>query len=144
MLRIGFLPSDFNPMLLMLGDAEDFRALGGVMRSFARQPGDTRIDTMGFCATSNTAVVLTASDGPPGIHVQCGGVQGSGVQGGGVQGGGLLWRMDADRATGFAGQMDALADPGLLSGSEMLECSTEDEIPVKLSRGEYTDDFLVP
>ncbi len=134
MLRIGFLPSDFNPMLLMLGDAEDFRALGGVMRNFARQPGDTRIDTMGFCATSNTAVVLTASDGPPGIH----------VQGGGVQGGGVLWRMDADRATGFAGQMDALADPGLLSGSEMLECSTEDEIPVKLSRGEYTDDFLVP
>jgi len=25
----------------------------------------------------------------------------------------------------------------------MLECSTADEIPVKLSRGEYTDDFLL-
>ena len=129
MLRIGFLPSDFNPMLLMLGDAEDCRALGGVMRGFARQPDDTRIDTMGFCAASNTAVLLTASDGPPGIHRNVNG---------------LLWRIDAARATGFAGQMDTLADPGLLSGSEMLECSTEDEIPVKLSRGEYTDDFLIP
>ena len=33
MMRIGFLPSDFNPMLLMLGKAEDFRALGGATRS---------------------------------------------------------------------------------------------------------------
>ena len=68
MLRIGFLPSDFNPMLLMLGDAEDFRALGGVMRGFARAPADTRIDTMGFCVPSNTAVTLTGSAGPLGVH----------------------------------------------------------------------------
>ncbi len=129
MMRIGFLPSDFNPMLLMLGDAEDFRALGGVMRGFARQPDDTRLDTMRFCATSNTAVTLTASDGPHGIH---------------HQDGGLLWRIDAAHATGFATQMDTLADPGLASGSTFLVCSTEDEIPVKLSRGEYTDDFLAP
>ena len=127
MLRIGFLPSDFNPMLLMLGDAEDFRALGGVMRGFARQPADTRIDTMGFCSVSNTAVTLTGSAGPLGVHRDASGV---------------LWRIDGVRATGFAGQMDALADPGTLSGSEILACSTEDEIPVKISRGEYTDDFL--
>ena len=28
------------------------------------------------------------------------------------------------------------------AGSEILECTTEEEIPVKVSRGEYTDDFL--
>ena len=83
MMRIGFLPSDFNPMLLMLGDAEDFRALGGVMRGFARRPADTRIDTMGFCATSNTAVLLTASEGPEGIH---------------LQNDGLLWRVAPARS----------------------------------------------
>ena len=33
MLRIGFLPSDFNPMMLMLGEAEDFRALAGALRA---------------------------------------------------------------------------------------------------------------
>ena len=43
MLRIGFLPSDFNPMLLMLGEAEDFRALAGVLRRFARDGGSVRL-----------------------------------------------------------------------------------------------------
>lgn len=127
MMRIGFLPSDFNPMVLMLGDAEDFRALGGVMRGFARRPEDTRIDTMGFCAISNTALTLTATEGPPGIHPRKDG---------------LVWRVDAARASAFAVQMDALATPEKLSGAEFLVCGTEDEIPVKLSRGEYTDDFL--
>ena len=129
MMRIGFLPSDFNPMVLMLGDAEDFRALGGVMRGFARHPMDIRIDILGFCATSNTPLTLAATDGPLGIHLQPEG---------------LLWRVDPAHARKFAGQIDALADPGTLSGSEFLLCSTTDEIPVKLSRGEYTDDFLIP
>lgn len=129
MMRIGFLPSDFNPMLPMLGDAEDFRALGGVMRGFFRKPEDMRIDRMGFCASSNTGLTLTASEGPHGIH--------AGPDG-------LIWRIDAALASLFAGQMDTLADPGTLSGAEFLQCSTEDEIPVKLSRGEYTDDFLTP
>jgi hypothetical protein len=29
------------------------------------------------------------------------------------------------------------------SGSEILELGSEGEIPVKVSRGEFTDDFLV-
>ena len=37
MLRIGFLPSDFNPMVLMLGEADDLRLLAGVLRRFARE-----------------------------------------------------------------------------------------------------------
>jgi hypothetical protein len=129
MMRIGFLPSDFNPMLLMLGEAEDFRALGGVLRGFARHPDDTRLDRLGFCAATATRVVLTGSDGPPGLQSE--------------PDGSYIWRIDPARATGFAAQVDALADPGRVAGSEMLACSTEDEIPVKLSRGEYTDDFLL-
>jgi hypothetical protein len=130
MMRIGYLPSDFNPMLLMLGEAEDFRALSGVLRGFARHPTDTRLDTLGFCTNTRTAVVLTGTDGPAGVHA--------------APDGRLLWRIDPDRAARFAAQVDSLADPGRLAGSEMLECSTEEEIPVKLSRGEYTDDFLLP
>ena len=33
--------------------------------------------------------------------------------------------------------------PSRAAGSEILECTTEEEIPVKVSRGEYTDDFLL-
>ena len=130
MMRIGYLPSDFNPMVLMLGEKpEDFRALSWVLRGFARDLADVRLDGLPFCTSCGTRLTLTASPGPAGVHADADG---------------LVWRVDAVRASGFAAQVDALADTGRLAGSEMLECSTEDEIPVKLSRGEYTDDFLLP
>jgi hypothetical protein len=59
MLRLGFLPSDFNPMLLMLGETEDLRALGGVLRRFARQGGTVALDELAFCAAWRTRVMLT-------------------------------------------------------------------------------------
>jgi hypothetical protein len=135
MLRLGFLPSDFNPMLLMLGEAEDFRALGGVLRQFARQGGSVALDDMGFCAAWRTHVMLTAADaktvadGPLGLHPVDGASH-------------FAWRLDAIRATAFADLVETLASPGRLAGSELLECGIDDEIPVKVSRGEYTDDFL--
>ena len=46
------------------------------------------------------------------------------------------------QAGAFADQIDQLAVPSRAAGSEILECTTEEEIPVKVSRGEYTDDFL--
>ena len=54
MLRIGFLPSDFNPMVLMLGEVEDLRLLAGVLRRFAREPADVRLDELGFCTAVHT------------------------------------------------------------------------------------------
>ena len=128
MLRIGYLPSDFNPMILMLGEAEDFRALSGVLRGFSRDTADNRVDQLGFCQPGNTRLTLTASPGPPGVQA--------------AADGGFVWRIDADRAAGFAILADGLADSGRLAGSELLACSIQEEIPVKLSRGEYTDDFL--
>jgi hypothetical protein len=129
MMRIGFLPSDFNPMLLILGEAEDFRALADVLRGFARQPEEVRLDRLGFCAATRTPLMLSASAGPLGIHPAADGL--------------YLWRIDPQRAAAFAVQVDSLAEPGRVAGSEMLECRTEDEIPVKASRGEYTDEFLL-
>jgi len=127
MLRVGFLPSDFNPMVLMLGEAEDLRLLAGVLRRFAREQADVRLDQLGFCA-ARTAVTVTAADGTPGIKP--------------AGDNRFLWRLDADQATAFANQIDQLAVPSRTAGSEILECTTEEEIPVKVSRGEYTEDFL--
>ena len=56
MLRVGFLPSDFNPMMLMLGDAEDFRLLAGVLRRFAHERTDVRLKELGFCIAAHTAL----------------------------------------------------------------------------------------
>jgi hypothetical protein len=127
-LRIGFLPSDFNPMVLMLGEADDLRLLAAVLRRFAHERTDVSLDRLGFCAGSRTAVTLTASPGAPGIQP--------------VADDRFVWRIDAQLAVEFADQVDQLAIPSRAAGSEILECTTEEEIPVKISRGEYTEDFL--
>jgi hypothetical protein len=126
MLRIGFLPSDFHPMVLMLGEAEDLRLLAGTLRRFAREKEDTKVDSLGFVA-ARTRLTLTGGPGPRGIQ---------------AAEGGLVWRVDDGAALVFADQVDDLAAPSRLAGSEVLTCATADEIPVKVSRGEYTDDFL--
>jgi hypothetical protein len=131
MLRIGFLPSDFNPMLLMLGEQEDLRALGGVLRQFARDGGAVRLHELAFCAMRGTTrVMLSSGAGPPGLHIVPDTPDA------------FVWRLDADRAAVFAGLVDDLATASRGAGSELLECTQEEEIAVKVSRGEYTDDFL--
>ncbi len=121
MLRVGFLPSDFNPMVLMLGEAEDLHRLAATLRQFAHHPSDAAIE--------GSSIRLTASAGPLGIHAA-------------ADPGVFFWRLDQDHARTFADQIDRLAQPSRIAGSEILECTTEEEIPVKVSRGEYTDDFL--
>ena len=55
----------------------------------------------------------------------------------------FIWRLNAEHATDFADRIDALAMPSRIAGSDVLACSQEEEaIPVKVSCGEYTDDFL--
>jgi hypothetical protein len=127
MVRIGYLPSDFNPMVLVLGEAEDFLLLAGVLRHFARDRTDVALHQLGFC-TAASAVTLTSSAGSPGI-------QPAGDNH-------FLWRVSAEHAIEFAARIEALASVSRTAGSELLECTTEEEIPVKMSRGEYTDDFL--
>jgi hypothetical protein len=121
MLRIRFLPSDFNPMVLVLGESEDLHRLAATLRGFARNPGEAPLE--------HSDIRLTGSAGPLGIHRS-------------AELNTFLWRLDTAHAEMFADQIDALAQPSRIAGSEMLECTTEEEIPVKVSRGEYTDDFL--
>jgi hypothetical protein len=129
MMRIGFLPSDFNPMILMLGEAEDCRALSGVLRQFARDGADVAFGDLGFCQVVGKDVLLTAAPGPAGVQ-RC-------------EEHAFIWRVPPDIAAGFAERLEDLAEPGRVAGSEDLACGTEDGIAVKVSRGEYTDDFLV-
>jgi hypothetical protein len=133
MLRLGFLPSDFNPMLLMLGEAEDLRALAGVLRRFARQGGTVALDEMAFCAAWRTRVMLTDAGTEAGEPLGLHSLDDAGC---------FVWRLDAVRAAAFAEVVEALAAPGRVAGSEILACGVEEEIPAQVSRGEYTDDFL--
>ncbi|HEX3575929.1 MAG TPA: hypothetical protein VHU42_15110 [Rhodopila sp.] len=127
-MRIGFLPSDFNPMILMLGEAEDCRALGGVLRRFAHDGADVSFGELGFCQVAGTDLLLTAAPGQLGVQ-RC-------------EGHAFIWRVPQDLAARFAERLDDLAEPERVAGSEELACDTGDGITVKVSRGEYTDDFL--
>ena len=50
---------------------------------------------------------------------------------------------DALAAERIAERIEVLSQKDIKSGSEILELGSEGEIPVKVSRGEFTDDFLV-
>ncbi len=128
MLRFGFLPSDFNPMVLMLGEADDLRALAVVLRGFARAPAETPLGTLAFCAAVNrTRLVLLPATEALGLAP----LQGDGHD--------FAWRLDPASAERCADSIDALIQPDRPSGSEVLE---EGAVALKVSRGEYTDDFL--
>jgi hypothetical protein len=131
MLRFGFLPSDFNPMVLMLGEAEDLRALAAALRDFARQPTEMQLNPLAFCAAANgTRIALVPStDASGGLHRLPG------------PGHVFAWHLDPARAAAFADRIDGLADPACRAGSETLE---EGDVVLKVSRGEYTEDFLRP
>lgn len=128
MLRIGFLPSDFNPMILMLGEADDLRCLAGVLRQFAHTGGPVRLETLPFCA-ARTRVTLSEGEAACGVHA-------AGPEH-------FVWRLSRTQAGDFAERVEALALPARLAGSEVLSCNSGEEVPVKVSRGEYTEDFLL-
>ena len=131
MLRLGFLPSDFNPMLLILGEAEDFRRLAAALRRFAADPAPVRLDALPG-AHAATGLTLIPAEPAAGLVPPA------------APGAGFAWRLDPFTATDFAARAARLARPGRDAGSDFLTCGTAEEIPVKLSRGEYTDDFLLP
>ena len=130
MLRVGFLPSDFNPMVLMLGESEDLRCLAGVLRQFARNGASVRLDELAFCAAAAMRITLRAADGA------------AGLQRAPDDAAHWLWRIHATQAAAFADQVEDLAASARVAGSEVLQSGTVEDVPVKVSRGEYTDDFL--
>ena len=127
MLRFGFLPSDFNPMVLMLGEAADLHALADVLRGFAQAPAALRLEALGFCAAANATRIVLGTASPAGLHLLSG------------PGHAFAWNLDPERARHCAMLLDALAQPDRPAGSEVLE---DGAIALRISRGEYTDDFL--
>src|ERR1700760_504536 len=97
---------------LMLGEPGALPPLAAVLRQFAREPVEGPIE--------RSSIRLTASAGPLGIQVA-------------AEPGTFLWRLDQAHAEAFAQQIDSLAQPSRVAGSEILECGTEEQIPVKVS-----------
>lgn len=129
MLRYGFMASDFHPLMLMLGEASDLRRLADALRGFAAAPREVRFGADLPCSPSDTVLSIVPTDSDYGMRRG--------------EDGGFRWGLNAWQAGQIADRLDKLADPGHRSGSDIFELGIEGEFPVKVSRGEFTDDFLV-
>lgn len=128
MLRYEFLPSDFNPMFLFIGDSRDLAGLAELLRKFARQPNKISMARDLPALHPETAVSLLPADPEFGMRPKREE---------------FAWYLNAWQAEQIAERIDRLADEAERSGSEIFEIGSEGEIPVKVSRGEFTDDFLI-
>lgn len=128
MLRFEYMPSDFHPLFLFLGEAADLAALARLLRRFAEKPQAIAVAERIPGAVSRNELVLTPADEEFGMR---------------DLGGRFAWKLTDWQAERIAERIELLTPEDNKSGSELVEIGSEGEIPVKVSRGEFTDDFLV-
>lgn len=132
MLRFAFLRSDFNPQILILGDREDLKRFAAGLRAFAAGADDRHELRQQPVAAPDTRTRL--------VLVRQPGIEGAQVAG---ADGGFEWRLNAETIVQIADLVDGLADGDDPAGSQLLETGADGEVPIKVSLGEFTDDFLV-
>ena len=130
MLRFSLMPSDFHPLVLVLGEGADIERLADTLRAFAKRLQDVELGSPDYLVSSDTRIRITQTPGPRGVHAVADDKYD------------LLWRLDADQADRFATLLTTLAAAERLAGSEHLDCGVEGEIPVQVSKGEFAEDFL--
>jgi hypothetical protein len=128
MLRYEYMPSDFHPLFLFLGEGSDLAVLARLLRRFAENPEPITVAERIPGATARDALLLTPADDEFGMR---------------DLGGRFAWKLTGWQAERIAERVELLTERDSKSGSEILEIGSEGEIPVKVSRGEFTDDFLV-
>jgi hypothetical protein len=128
MLRFEHMPSDFHPVFLFIGEATDFAALAKLLRRFADDPQQIFVAERIPGAKSRASLMLAPGDGEFGMR---------------DIGGTFVWKLNSWQAARIAERIELLTPRDNKSGSEILEVGSEGEIPVKVSRGEFTDDFLI-
>jgi hypothetical protein len=128
MLRYEYMPSDFHPVFLFLGEASDLAALARLLRRFAENPEPIAVAERIPGTTSRNTLSLTPADNEFGMR---------------DLGGRFAWKLTGWQAEQIAERVELLTHKDNKSGSEIIEIGSEGEIPVKVSRGEFTDDFLV-
>jgi len=128
MLRYEYMPSDFNPMFLILGDGADLAALAAILRRFARRTESIALSDHMSGFRPLTPLTIAPANLEFGLR---------------RTGQDFIWYLNEWQAENIAGRIEALASQATKSGSDIFEIGSDGEIPVKVSRGEFTDDFLI-
>src|ERR1700742_1188751 len=106
MLRFEYMPSDFHPVFLFLGEGPDLAALARLLRRFAESPQPMPVAERIPGATSRDALVLTPADHEFGMR---------------DLGGSFAWKLTDWQAQCIAERIELLTPQENKSGSEILE-----------------------
>ena len=134
MLRFDHMPSDFNSLFLFLGNGDDLSALADVLRTFSHEPRDTDVRAALPDAGGRSRLAIIPGEGLDAPY----GLRGT------SEGNAFTWMLNAWQADQIASRIEALALKDLRSGNDIIELGIEGEIPVKVSKGEFTENFLTP
>lgn len=133
MLRMSYMPSDFHPVLLVLGNADELMVLADALEAFSESGKSVVLNDVGVYST-DTHVTLEEcdldSDVKPGLWKARPGATD------------LVWRLPKRYAWIFSNEVANLATSGEPAGSVTLECEVIREIKVKVSIGEWEDHYL--
>lgn len=132
MMRFDHMPSDFNELFLFLGDARDMAGLSETLRAFSKAPRATDMGEALAASVTKSKLVLVPEDGEGGDYGLKKEPDGS-----------FRWGLNPWQAEQIAARVDLLIPPENRSGSEIFELGIPGEIPVKVSRGEFEDEFLI-
>lgn len=132
MLRYDFMKSDFHPVFLLLGDNRDLRRLAALLREYEKCPAETELATAIPDSFSRSSLRLVPEEGLEGNY---------GLKL--VTDNEFRWGLNAWQAGQLAERLEALMTEGNKSGSEIFEFGVSDEIPIKVSKEEFTEDFIV-
>lgn len=128
MLRFDYMASDFNPHFLILGSRDELESLAGLLRDYAEDAMPMDLLERYPNPAAKAAVLLEpVRDAEQGMHE--------------VGESEFRWGLQGWQASVIADSIDKLTTDR--SGSEIFQVGTEGEIAVKVSHGEFTDDFLV-
>src|SRR5689334_20729990 len=106
MLRFDYLPSDFNPMFLFLGEKQELRTLAALLHSFAANPRPLDVREHLAHAQSRTTLRLVPIEGETGDF---------GMK---LERDAFRWGLNAWQAEKIAERIEALTAADQKSGSD--------------------------
>lgn len=127
MLSFVYMPSDYHPLLLVLGEHDDLDSFSACLASFARQPSDVNLKLALTARAGGAQVILRPAATDTGLRQEAPGADR------------LIWAITPETATAFADEVARLVADTALAGSVTLEIGVIDEVKVQVSCGEWED-----
>lgn len=134
MLRFHYMPSDFHPLLLIVGERSDVSQLQEFFYALSINPRDIDIKELAFVtsATHDVTIKLVQDHRTRGLILH----RTPELR--------LEWEIDRETAEMFADEIAESLESGNKSGSSFLEIGYVGEIRAKVMFGEFDDSYLLP